>query len=54
VDQKLGLLILLTSHHWMFSWGTVNGIVYQDVTTSENMWQCIIDEFSAMEPQVTE
>jgi hypothetical protein len=55
VDQELGPLVLLTSHHWMFSlWGMLD-IVYQDVpTTSETMWQRITDLCAAMKPQVIE
>jgi hypothetical protein len=43
VDQEVGSLSLLTSHHWIF-YGELNGIVHQDVpTTLENVWQCIDD-----------
>jgi hypothetical protein len=55
VDQELGLLVLLTLHHQIFLWGTLKGIVYQDVsTTLESMWHCIIDECAALNPQIIE
>jgi hypothetical protein len=55
VDQELGPLVLLTSHHWIFVWETLKDVVYLDVPkTPENMRQHIIDRCAAMNPQVIE
>jgi hypothetical protein len=49
---KLGPLIHLTSHHWIFLWGTLKGIAYEHrPTTSEEILQSVINECGVTNPQ---